>query len=72
MLPASMPKSTLPVVHGFYGKPTTTIPAGPTILPPPMPNMVFSLAPYGAEAGNLPPLKQLSKVINFYLILYFH
>ena len=71
MLRASMPITTTPLVHGSYGKPTTTIPVDSTISHPAMPNMVFSFAPYGAEAGNLPPFKQLSKVIDFYFILCF-
>ena len=69
MLLALMPIATTPLVHGSYGKPATTISVDSTISHPAMPNMVFSLAPYGAEAGNLPPFKQLPKVIDFYLML---
>ena len=67
-LQQSMPKSTTPLVHGSYSKPATTISVGPTTS---QPNRVFSLAPYGADAVNLPPFKQLPEVINFHFILCF-
>ena len=72
MLPALMPIAITPLVHGSYCKPATTIPVDFNISHPAMPNMYFSLEPFGTEAGNLPLIKQLLKIFDFYFMLSIH